>query len=133
MSSAPDLTPDEIERLFALVAGGMTPTQAAAEIGVARQCVTMRKRRDPEFARRMALAEESLEAKLEAHVVTWAEKDWRAAMAILERKWPKRWARPEARALAKQAAGDEARMRALIADMLSKRGGSPPAPSPEAA
>lgn len=96
------LTPELIAELMMAIGQGLIPSRAAVLVGVSPQAISNRRRRDPDFRMVILAAEAALEKKLASHVIAWAEKDWRAAMAILERKWPERWSRPEARALAEK-------------------------------
>ena len=93
----PDLTPEQVRTFLQLVQLGMYPAQAARKIGVTPHAMMMRRKRKPEFDEAMEAAEASAEMALLAHVVKAAPKDWRAAMGLLERRFPERWARPEIR------------------------------------
>jgi hypothetical protein len=89
-------TQDQIEGLLELVRGGNYPCAAARKVGISRSALSMRKKRDPEFLEQLEAAEAEAECKLVADV--YGDKDWRAKMGILERRWPERWAKPETRA-----------------------------------
>jgi hypothetical protein len=93
-----NMTAEQERTFLQLLQLGLYQAQAARKIGVAKSTITMRKSRFPDFAAAVEAAEAGLEMGLVAHVVKAAPKDWRAALAMLERRFPERWARPEIRA-----------------------------------
>jgi hypothetical protein len=93
----PSITPDQERQLLALVKVGQYPAQAAKKLGLSKSAISMRKSRNSKFRQAIEAAEAYLEFALVAEVAKAAQRDWRAAMAILERRFPKRWARPEVR------------------------------------
>lgn len=91
----PNLSPEQERTFLQLISFGMFPAQAAKKVGVTPQAISMRRKRDKVFATRVDEAEATLEFSLVAHVMKGAPKDWRAAMGLLERRFPKRWAKLE--------------------------------------
>lgn len=91
----PDMTPEQESMYLQIVKMGMWPSQAARKVGLTPQAISNRKRRDPAFRERCAEADTSAELALLACVVNAAKKDWRAALAIMERRWKSRWGKPE--------------------------------------
>lgn len=92
----PDVTPAQEEEFLNLVRMGMYPAQAARKVGLAKSTMSQRKK-SKHFAAKMEEAEAAAEAVLVAFVFKAGKTDWRAAMGILERRFPERWARPEIR------------------------------------
>jgi hypothetical protein len=92
-----NLTPEQRAQLLQMVTMGQRPSEAAQRIGVSPQAISMRKKRDAAFAADVQSAEAGLELGLLAQVRLGAQKDWRAAAWLLERRFPDRWARPEVR------------------------------------
>lgn len=92
-----DMTPEQERKFLRLVAEGHTLAAAAKAIGFGKAAISMRRERNKGFAAKLEEAEEQLESTLSGEVIKAAPKDWRAAMAYLERRWPQRWARAEIR------------------------------------
>jgi hypothetical protein len=85
-----NMIPEQERTFLQLVQLGRYPAQAAKKIGFSKSAITMRCQRSPEFAEQFESAEASAEMALVAHVVKAAPKDWRAAMGMLERRFPER-------------------------------------------
>ncbi len=95
----PNMTPEQERTLLQQVQLGQYPTQAARKVGLAPSAVSMRKARDLVFRAAIEAAEAGLELGLVAKIhKAAADGDWKAALAILERRFPERWAKPEVRA-----------------------------------
>lgn len=92
------MTEQQREEFFRLVSACMYPAEAARKLGFTPQAISMRKKRDPEFAQQLQEAETSAELRLLANVQKAGLKDWRASMALLERRFKERWSRPEIQA-----------------------------------
>ena len=122
------MTDDDVSRLLAMVAKGAFPSRAAARLGFTRQAVTMRKKRDPEFA----AALDKADADGEEYVVgpirdndTWQARAWYA-----QRRWRVRWSTlvEAATALSKQKDGKPADGAASLAKLYAEAIRSLPIP-----
>lgn len=89
------MTEAQEAKILTLVAACMYPAQAARLVGFTPQALSMRKKRDPEFAARLEKAESEAESGLVADIKKAGGADWRAAMALLERRFKERWSKPE--------------------------------------
>lgn len=92
------MTPEQERMFLQLVQLGSYQAQAARKVGLSPSAISNRKATKPAFRAAVEAAEAGLEMGLVAHLVKAAPKDWRAALAMLERRFPERWARPEIRA-----------------------------------
>jgi hypothetical protein len=93
-----NLTAEQERTFLQLLQLGSYQAQAARKLGLSPSAISMRKARNPAFRAAVEAAEAGLEMGLVAHLVKAAPKDWRAALAMLERRFPERWSRPEIRA-----------------------------------
>jgi hypothetical protein len=91
-------TADQQRVFLQLVSATMYPSVAARHVGVTPQAISNRKRLDEGFLIAFERADATAEFNLVAIVLRAAQKDWRAAMRLLESRWPERWGRPEVRA-----------------------------------
>jgi hypothetical protein len=91
------MTPEQEHTILQLVSVGAYPAEAARNVCLTPHSIYMRRKRDKRFAELLAQAEAKAEISLVLGVLKHAPKDWRAGMAILERRFPDRWARPETR------------------------------------
>lgn len=92
------MTPEQEATFLQLVQLGLPQRQAAAKVGFTGNAISNRKRRDKEFRRRFEQADAGAMLSVYAHLLKAAPKDWRAALAILERRWPHVWGKPESKA-----------------------------------
>ena len=81
-----------------LVSLGVPASVAAKRLGFTSQAVSMRRKRNKVFNTAMEQAEAGAQIGLISCVMKAAPKDYRAAMGMLERRWPELYARPEIRA-----------------------------------
>lgn len=89
----------EQQRVFMqLVAATLPQSEAAKHVGVSRQAISNRKRRDPQFLTEIERNEAVAQFNLVAIILKAAPKDHRAAQWLLERRWPEYWARADIRA-----------------------------------
>jgi hypothetical protein len=93
-----NMTAEQERTFLQLLQLGLYQAQAARRVGVGPPTISMRKPRFPDFVAAVEAAEAGLEMGLVAQLAKAAPKDWRAALAMLERRFPERWARPEIRA-----------------------------------
>lgn len=134
-SGTPDLTPDDLENFLDRLAVGDRQSHAAAAIGVKKQAISNRKRRDPAFALKVECAEGRFERSLLDILKDAANKgNWQAAAWRLERQFPERWAKPEVQLEFQRGnEEDQEAVRAIVAEMLGHRPGlTPPQASTEA-
>lgn len=102
-----DLFTAEHERLFLqLLQACMYPAEAARKLGFTPQAISMRKKRHPEFAQAIAMAEASAEFSLIATMLKASQKDWKAALALAERRFKERWSKPEVQQQLNMSAAD---------------------------
>jgi hypothetical protein len=94
----PNMSPAQEQTFLRLVAMALYPAEAARHVDVTPQAISMRRKRDRAFDERVRSAESKAMFALIARVQEGAKRDWRAALALLERRWPELWARPETRA-----------------------------------
>lgn len=92
------LTPERQERLLKYIELGVTARQAIACVGIGETSYYKWKRlgetgREPyaSFLQAVNQSEAKLQCKLVSVVYSAASKDWRAAMTLLARRWPKHW------------------------------------------
>ena len=88
------LTPEQERTLLHLVSLGAYPSQAALKVGVTPQAISMRKKRDADFALRLQMAEATAEFSMLAEVRM--SKDPRIILELMARRFRERWARAEA-------------------------------------
>jgi hypothetical protein len=93
-----NLTAEQEHTFLQLLQRGSYQAQAARKLGLSPSAISMRKARNPAFRAAVEAAEAGLEMGLVAHLVKAAPKDRLAALAMLERRFPERWSRPEIRA-----------------------------------
>lgn len=94
----PNMTAAQEQTFLQLVTLTLYPAEAARHVDLTPQAISMRRKRDKAFDDRVRGAESKAMFALIARVQEGAKRDWRAAMALLERRWPELWARPEIRA-----------------------------------
>lgn len=111
MARPTKLTPELRDRLVALIRGGCYAETAARAVGIAPSTYYewlergrfggRRGRRDAyaEFADAIKVAEAHAERDAVAAVWGAMQRDWRAAIIFLERRFPARWRRRAARAV----------------------------------
>lgn len=92
----PNITPEQERMILQQVSMGAYPSQAALKVGVSPSTVSMRKKRDADFARRLLESEAAAEFGMYAEVRL--SKEPRLILELMARRWPERWARPEIRA-----------------------------------
>lgn len=129
------ITPEQERTFLQLVSIGAYPSEAAKQIGVSPQAITNRKKNNPVFAEALERSDATAQFNLVAQVVRAAQKDWRAAIAILERRWPELWSKPEVRAQLGIANLQPADVAAAVQTMLlgiAKRFAPPDAPDVDA-
>lgn len=95
---SPDMTPEQERSFLQMLQLGQYQSEAARKLGFSPTTISMRKARRPEFRAAVEAAEAGLELGLVAQLVKAASSDWRAALMMLERRFPERWAKPEIRA-----------------------------------
>lgn len=92
------MSPVQEQTFLRLVAMALYPAEAARHVDVTPQAISMRRKRDKAFAERVEAAESKAMFALLARVQEGAKRDWRAALALMERRWPDLWSRPETQA-----------------------------------
>src|SRR2546423_1240986 len=105
--SAPKLTDDLRERVSALIRAGNTIETACSVVGITSRTYRAWVERGTHsgsanteyraFREAVMLARAESEAALVAQVGREATRSWRAAAALLERRFPERWALPSER------------------------------------
>jgi transposase len=88
-------TPEREKRLLQAIRAGNTRRAAAAYAGISDDSLERWAKRCADFADALTRAEAESEVALVAIVRQAASQDWRAAMAILERRWPDSWGKRE--------------------------------------
>lgn len=98
MTARKKVSDEKVAQIFQLVELGVLPTRAATALGLSDNFLSMRKKRDPQFALDLAAAEARAENRLFDKMNDLAMGgDRKAIEFLLERRWPERWARPEVR------------------------------------
>ncbi|MHC4579761.1 MAG: hypothetical protein ACYTED_20475 [Planctomycetota bacterium] len=103
MPAQPTHTPELLERILAYARAGVAPSTAACACGVrpATWRAWLRRGREHDDENLVAFVADLEDARLavkedfEKTLFAAAAKDWRAALAILERQWPQEWAEKE--------------------------------------
>lgn len=93
--AAKKFTPEQQQMFLQLLSLGMYSSIAAKKVGVTPQAISMRKKRDPDFAEACDKAEAGFELSLIAKVAR--SNDARIALQMLAVRFSERWARPEIR------------------------------------
>lgn len=88
-------TPEQQQMFLQLLSLGMYQSVAAMKVGVTPPAISMKKKREPDFAEACDRAEAGFELSLIAKVVK--SNDARIALQMLGVRFPERWARPEIR------------------------------------
>lgn len=91
------MTAAQEQTFLQLVTLTLYPAEAARHVDLSPQAISMRRKRDKAFDDRVKGAESKAMFALIARVQEGAKRDWRAALALLERRWPELWSRPEIR------------------------------------
>jgi hypothetical protein len=91
------MTPEQEAEILQMVSVGMYPSQAAAHIGYSSQALSKKRDREVEFREAIEQAESKVEFILLTYVLRAAQTDYRAALAILSRRFPERWGSVENR------------------------------------
>ena len=112
MGAPRSLTPELMQKILAYVRAGNTPFAAARACGVAKSTwygwlKDGRSGKDPDcegLAEKLETALAASQAGLVALVRQAAQKDWRAAIALLERRWPSDWSRRDQHTLTHEVA-----------------------------
>lgn len=92
------LTPEVEQQFLWFVQMGQYPAQAARAVGVTPQAISMRRKRDRDFAARVDQAVAKFQMGCLARINRAAERgEWKAAFALLERRFPEEWGRAELR------------------------------------
>jgi len=86
-------TLERAERILEAVGAGATLRAAAAAAGIDESTLWRWQQRNAAFAKDLHAREAESEVVLVAIIRRAAETDWRAAMALLERRWPDTWGR----------------------------------------
>ena len=90
------VTVEAIEKITALLRVGTPLSTALTAAGISRRTFQRWSARTDPAARRFQQAVEQARAEAEvldvALIAQAANRDWKAAAAILEREWPERWA-----------------------------------------
>jgi len=81
------------DEIAALVADGMSPTRAGVLLDVSAETVSAWRRTKPEFAVRIEKGRALYVQKLVKRIDKAGETDWKAAMALLERREPEEFGR----------------------------------------
>lgn len=92
------MTDEQEAEFLRLVGMGAFPAVVARSLGLTPQAFSMRKKRDPKFREAVEQAEARAEIVLMQALIVAGKKDWRAILAILERRYKERWSRPEVQA-----------------------------------
>jgi hypothetical protein len=88
------MTDPQRKLLLQVVSMGEYPAWAARYVGLTPQAVSMRKKRDPEFAEELEKAIAAGRFNLVATVRREATRNGKLALEMLARRWPEEWARP---------------------------------------
>lgn len=113
MARPTKLTPDVREKLLTAIRAGNYRRPACKFAGITDRVLRMwleRGEKQPgsvygAFARELHAAEEMAEIRAVGFIAAAARNDWKAAGWYLERKFPKRWGRRDARALTVSGVG----------------------------
>ncbi len=76
------------DEIAALVADGMSPTRAGVLLDISAETISAWKRTKPEFAAKIEKGRALYVQKLVKRIDKAGESDWKAAMALLERREP---------------------------------------------
>lgn len=88
-------TPEVEQRLLTALRAGNTIAAACRYAGITTETYGQWQRRFPAFSDAVTRAEAESEVALVAYIRAAATSDWRASLALLERRFPDTWARRE--------------------------------------
>lgn len=87
------MTEEAKQKILKAVRLGVWPDRAAQMHGIAAGTMRKERKRDAEFATAMKEAEATAETATLSKILRHTDKQWTAAAWMLERRWPKRWAK----------------------------------------
>lgn len=79
--------------VLTLLKGGASRADAAAKLGITHETIANEAKRDASFSASLMQAEAEGKIELIGCVQKAAKTEWRAALALLERKWYREWAK----------------------------------------
>jgi transposase len=89
------MTPEAEEKIIRTVRLGIWPDRAADMHGISKVAMRQHRRNNPEFFTALEKAEAEAEASIHGKILRHMDKQWTACAWMLERRWPKRWAKRE--------------------------------------
>jgi hypothetical protein len=103
-------------QVLVLLRSGCSKRRAAAYVGIDESTIRRAERNDPEFAMEMAKASTQFEIDLVSRMKAQADKSWRAAAWLLERRLPDDFGRPPRREREKVIKSRKEAMAEIIED-----------------
>ena len=116
------MTPEVEAKIVHAISLGMYPDRAAEMHGIAKSTMRSHRARHPEFASMIKEAEAKAESGFISSILLHSEKQWTACAWLLERRFPKRWAKrdiEQAQSAAQNAMQLVATLNALSTSMAS--------------